>query len=263
MNRALIMVVRAGFLASTIMASPAFADVVIDLDLPENQGRTIGNVPQGTNVTVIGSGAPHPRQLSIQGARDVVVRGGVWKSTAKELSGTIHTKAITGAMTIFGAYINNSAARDGLVPNVDGRARITRQPTYPTYGASSPSVTGGITSVAYTSTIDAEKLQNDIATMQNNGTPANTIKYILSLDGITIPDEVLAGGKSVREAIADGSLAQGGAPTTWTPPIMQPSPTPDLTPHGSSAPNWSSNAAVPTVEQLRQSVMSRPRPPDC
>jgi hypothetical protein len=117
--------------------------------------------------------------------------------------------------------------------------------------------------VAYTPTIDAEKLQNDIATMRNNGTPASTTKYILGLNGITIPDEVLAGGKSVREAIADGSLAQGGAPTTWTPPIMQPSPTPDLTPHGSSAPNWSSNAAVPTVEQLRQSVMSRPRPPDC
>jgi hypothetical protein len=122
MNRALIMVVRAGFLASTIMASPAFADVVIDLDLPENQGRTIWNVPQNTNIAVIGSRAPYPRQLSIQGARDVVVRGGIWKPTAKELSSTIHTKAITGAMTIFGAYINNSAARHGLVPNVDGRA---------------------------------------------------------------------------------------------------------------------------------------------
>jgi hypothetical protein len=117
--------------------------------------------------------------------------------------------------------------------------------------------------VAYIPTIDAEKLQNDIATMQNNGTPASTIKYIFSLDGITIPDEVLSGGKSVREAITDGSLTQGGAPTTWTPPIMQPPPTPDLTPHGSSAANWSSNATVPTVEQLRQSVMSRSRPPDC
>jgi hypothetical protein len=118
-------------------------------------------------------------------------------------------------------------------------------------------------SVAYRQTIDAEKLQADIVTLLNYGTPASTIKYILGLDGITIPDEVLSGGKSVREAIVDGSLTQGGAPTTWTPPIMQPPPTPDLTPHGSSAPNWSSNAAVPTVEQLRQSVMSRPRPPDC
>jgi hypothetical protein len=206
---------------------------------------------------------PHTRQRPIQEAWDVVVRGGVWKPATKDLSGAILTKDMTGSVSIFGAYIDNSAARDESVPNVDGRARITGQPIN---GAIPPGVTGAggsIISVAYKPTIDAEKLQNDIATMRNNGTPASTIKYICSLDGITIPGEVLSGGKSVREAIADGSLTQGGAPTAWTPPIMQPPPTPDLTPHGSSAPNWSSNAAVPTVEQLRQSVMSRPRPPDC
>ena len=193
MNRALIRVVRAGFLASTILASPAFADMVTGLSPPENQGRTIRSVPQGINVTIIGSGALRMHQLSS------------W---------------------------------------VTGAAR-------------------GITSVAYTLTIDAEKLQADIATLRNNGTPAGTIEYIFSLDGITIPDEVLSGGKSVREAIVDGSLTQGGAPTAWTPPIMQPSPIPDLTPRGSSAADWSSNATVPTLEQLRQSDMSRSRPPSC
>jgi hypothetical protein len=110
------------------------------------------------------------------------------KPTTKDLSGAIHAKDITGSVSIFGAYIDNSAARDGSVPNVNGRTRITGQPTY---DAIPPSVTGtggGITSVAYTPTIDAEKLQNDIATMRNNGTPASTTKYILGLNGITIPD---------------------------------------------------------------------------
>jgi hypothetical protein len=211
MNRALIRVVRAGFLASTILASPAFADMVTGLSPPENQGRTIRSVPQGINVTVIGSGALHLRQLSIRGARDVVVRSGIRKPTAKELPGTIHAWDITGSMTVFDADINNSAARDGSVPSVDDRARTTRQSTY---GAILPGVTGatgGITSVAYTLTIDAEKLQADIATLQNNGTPASTIKYIFSLDGITIPDEVLSGGKSVKEAIV-----------SWTPEFGQP-----------------------------------------
>jgi hypothetical protein len=120
-----------------------------------------------------------------------------------------------------------------------------------------------MTSVASGQTIDAEKLQADTATLRNNDTPDSIIKYIFSLDGITIPDGVLSGGKIVRETIADGSPTQGSAPTAWTLPIMQPSPTPVLTPHGSSAADWSSNVTVPTVEQVRQSVMSRSRRPGC
>jgi hypothetical protein len=117
MNRALIMVVRAGFLASTLMASPAFANVVIGLRLPGNHGRTIRIVPQDTNVTVIGSGTLR-----------------------------------------------------------------MHQPSSPVTGAA-----GGMASVAYRQTIDAEKLQADIVTMRNNGTPASTIKYIPASTGSPFP----------------------------------------------------------------------------
>jgi hypothetical protein len=111
--------------------------------------------------------------------------------------------------------------------------------------------------------LDAEKVQNDIAIMRNSGTPPATIKYILGLDGIVIPDDVANGNKSVQDAIEDGTLKQESAPTTWTPPTMQPTPTPDLTPQGSSAGSWTPNTTIPAIESLRGQVMSRSRPPNC
>lgn len=104
----------------------AAAATVIDLNDPANAGRTTWSVPAGTDVTVIGSTTPRDRQISIQGARNVDVRGGVWKPTRREYDGTIHTKNITGSVTISGATIDNSGVRgaDGVVVNAGGKTAI-------------------------------------------------------------------------------------------------------------------------------------------
>lgn len=111
--------------------------------------------------------------------------------------------------------------------------------------------------------LDAAKITNDITTMRNNGLNNSAIKYALSLEGITVPDSVLSEAKTVQEAIADGSMTQGSAPTNPSPPALPPSPTPDLTPQGSSAAGWTPNVTMPTIDSMRRSVMTTTRPPNC
>jgi hypothetical protein len=111
--------------------------------------------------------------------------------------------------------------------------------------------------------LDGEKIARDIRTMLNSGTPPESIKYILGLDGIVAPDDVVNGSKTVQDAIADGSLKQEAPPTTWTPPPMQAAPTPDLTPKGSSDPGWRSNINMPTLESMRRTIMDATKPPRC
>lgn len=113
-------------LAGTVFSHPATAAVVIDLNDPANASRTTWSVPRGTDVTVIGSKAARSRQISIQGARNVHVEGGVWKPTIREYDGTIHTKDITGAITIDGAMIDNSSVRgaDGVIVNANGKTKV-------------------------------------------------------------------------------------------------------------------------------------------
>lgn len=111
--------------------------------------------------------------------------------------------------------------------------------------------------------LDAEKITNDISVMRANGLNDSAIKYVFQLDGIEMPDSVLAGEKSVKQAIDDGTMKQGSAPATWSPPKMPVSPKPDLTPRGSSASDWAPSFDAPTIQQMRQSITSRPRPPGC
>jgi hypothetical protein len=111
--------------------------------------------------------------------------------------------------------------------------------------------------------LDGEKIARDIATLRNNGLNNSAIKYTLGLDGINVPDDVLNGTKSIRDGIADGTVTKGAAPTTYTPPAMPPTPKPNLTPQGSSAPRWQPNFTAPTIDQLRGSINSRTRPPNC
>jgi hypothetical protein len=114
-----------------------------------------------------------------------------------------------------------------------------------------------------TPSIDAAKIEQDIKTMCSNGLTTGAIKYVLDLDGITVPDTVLSGSKTVQDGITDGTVTKGTAPTTWTPPAMQPTPAPDLAPKGSSASGWSSNVQTPSIQQMRQTITSRTRPPNC
>ncbi|MGF7213206.1 hypothetical protein GGE65_007842 [Skermanella aerolata] len=113
-------------LAGTAFSVPGFSQTVIDLNDPANAGRTVWKVPPGIDVRVIGSAAPRTRQMSIQGARNVDVRGGIWKPTVREYDGTIHTRDITGSLTITGATIDNSAVHgaDGVIVNAGGDTRI-------------------------------------------------------------------------------------------------------------------------------------------
>jgi|SRR4051812_38790927 hypothetical protein len=111
--------------------------------------------------------------------------------------------------------------------------------------------------------LDGEKIARDITTMRNNGLNNSAIKYTLGLDGINVPDVVLDGTKSVQDGISDGTVTKGAAPTTYSPPAMPSSPKPDLTPQGSSAPGWKPNVAMPSLDQLRNSINSRNRPPNC
>lgn len=119
------MMLSAMLLTGALLAYPASA-AVINLNDPANASRTTWSVPAGTDVTVIGSTAPRDRQISIQGARNVDIRGGVWKPTMREYDGTIHTKNITGSVTISGATIDNSAVRgaDGVVVNAGGKTAV-------------------------------------------------------------------------------------------------------------------------------------------
>jgi hypothetical protein len=103
--------------------------------------------------------------------------------------------------------------------------------------------------------LDPEKIANDIAVMRGNGLNDSAIRYVFGLDDIEVPDTVLLGQKTTQDAITDGSLKQGTAPTTWTLPTM--------TPQGSSASSWTPNVSVPTIDQLRSSITSRTRPPNC
>jgi hypothetical protein len=48
-----------------------------------------------------------------------------------------------------------------------------------------------------------------------------------------------------------------------TPPALPPSPTPDLTPRGSSAPDWTPNTVLPAIEAMRRVITSTTRPPNC
>lgn len=125
-----------------------------------------------------------------------------------------------------------------------------------------PSMAGGITSVSYTP-LDAEKLIRDIATMRNNGLNDSAIRYVLGLDGIKVPDEVLNGDKTVQQAIEDGTMKQDAAPSSWSPPALQPTPTPDLTPQGSSASGWRPDTVIPTLESMRRAIMTTTTPPNC
>lgn len=376
---ALIAMLMAGTMIGTAMAA-----TVIDLNDATNVNRTTWSVPAGTDVTVIGSKTPRSRQISIQGARNVDIQGGVWRPTVREYDGTIHTKDITGSVTISGATIDNSGVRgaDGVVVNAGGTTKVpflmrnstiggirgtqggdhadgvqpqgqvssftmenvridtdyqglmlADQPNVPyggkvdeislsnvsiqklgggesgcrypiitggnqsvtlrgvnvysqagcrgngllnvdnqaridgqvTYGANA-AVTGaggGIIPINYAPPLDADKIQNDIATMLANGTPSPTIKYILGLDGIIVPDDVVNGSKTAQDAIADGTLKQESAPTTWTPPTMQPTPAPDLTPKGSSASGWQPSTAIPSIDAMRRTVQSNTKPPRC
>lgn len=111
--------------------------------------------------------------------------------------------------------------------------------------------------------IDGAKISQDIATMKKNGMGTNAIKYVLGLDGIEVPDVVLSGYKSVDDAISDGSLRQGSVPTTWRPPAMQPTPSPDLKPKGSSSSDWTSSVTAPTIQRIRSVITSTTRPPNC
>lgn len=120
-----------------------------------------------------------------------------------------------------------------------------------------------LTSPAMGAPLDAAKITNDITTMRNNGLTNSAVKYALGLDGITVPDAVLSGAKTVQEAIMDGSMTQGSVPTNPSPPALPPSPTPDLTPQGSSAAGWTPSFTAPTIDSLRGAIMSRPRPPNC
>lgn len=123
---ALPCLVAAYLLGGTILSAPALAATVIDLNDSANANRTTWPVPAETDVTVIGSTAPRSRQISIQGARDVKIEGGIWKPTKREYDGTIHTKNITGSVTISGATIDNSGVRgaDGVVVNAGGKTAI-------------------------------------------------------------------------------------------------------------------------------------------
>jgi hypothetical protein len=111
--------------------------------------------------------------------------------------------------------------------------------------------------------IDAAKIEQDIKTMHGNGLNNSAIKYVLGLDGITVPDTVLTGTKTVQDGVMDGTVTKGSAPTAWTPPAMQPTPAPDLTPQGSSASGWQPNTVSPSIDQLRGIISSRTKPPNC
>lgn len=113
-------------LTVTAASGTAHAQAVIDLNDPANANRTTWSVARGTDVVVIGSNTPRSRQISIQGANDVEVRGGVWKPTTREYDGTIHTKNITGSVTITGARIDNSGVpgADGVVVNAGGTTKV-------------------------------------------------------------------------------------------------------------------------------------------
>ena len=126
MTRHVLMTFLIAVLPASAGGTALAENLTIDLNDPANAGRTTWTVPAGTDVRVIGSRTPRTRQMSIQGARDATVQGGIWKPTRREHDGTIHTGNITGSVTITGATIDNSGVRgaDGVVVNAGGTTRI-------------------------------------------------------------------------------------------------------------------------------------------
>jgi hypothetical protein len=111
--------------------------------------------------------------------------------------------------------------------------------------------------------LDAEKITNDIALMRQRGLNDSAIRYSLGLQGIEVPYDVLRGEKTVQEAIADGSMNQGGTPSSWSPPPVPPAPKPDLSPKGSSQAGWQPSTAIPSIDAMRRAVQSNTKPPRC
>ena len=105
MTRHVLMTFLIAVLPASAGGTALAENLTIDLNDPANAGRTTWTVPAGTDVRVIGSRTPRTRQMSIQGARDATVQGGIWKPTRREHDGTIHTGNITGSVTITGATI--------------------------------------------------------------------------------------------------------------------------------------------------------------
>jgi len=102
----------------------------------------------------------------------------------------------------------------------------------------------------------------------------------ITMDGNQIDGEISrrnggsfgGGGNTTNDAsMANAAPVPAGTPTPsgpgsdgeYTPPDLPPSPTPDLTPRGSSAPGWTPNTAVPAIEAMRRTITKTTRPPNC
>lgn len=102
------------------------------------------------------------------------------------------------------------------------------------------------------------------------GSKRKDLAIVLSgpMNGVTMEGNRIDGEISRRNG---GSYGGGGGNKTNdpamagtdTPPTVPPSPTPDLTPRGSSAPGWTPNTVLPAIEAMRRTITTTTRPPNC
>jgi hypothetical protein len=224
------------------------------------QGNTVVGNRWGRNITAVGADSVqivdnYVRGNSSDGAgiyiaseksygtaapKNILVQGNSLQDTGGPGKGHGQLMIYAGNGTIDGVTVNDNeirdSKRDDLAAVISGSTR-------------------GV--VLEGNNIDGEISRRGSGNFAGNGNTTNDPKMA---SAAPVPNRPPVPGSSGG---GPGGGSTGPGPGEYTPPTVPPSPTPDLTPRGSSAAGWRPNVTLPQVEQMRDRITNLTRPPNC
>jgi hypothetical protein len=106
-------------------------------------------------------------------------------------------------------------------------------------------------------TLEGNRIDGEISRRNgaSYGGSGNTVNDVRMADSAPMPKGTPAPGP--------GDGFPSGQDGDYTPPVVPPTPTPDLTPRGSASSDWTPQTVLPAIDAMRRTVTSTTYPPNC